>query len=93
MSTELEDLVAQRLEDLRIAQEQLDPNISIHVIEIHKSLKEHPEIVSILSDEQIRTYITARRKMANITLSPVKASAAKKTAAKKAATLDLDDIG
>ena len=92
MSKEAEDKIFQRLHDLQIAQETLDPNISLHLREIHGMLKENPEVVSLLSDEQISTYLTARRKLSNITVMPAAKTAAKKTAAAKAARVSVDDI-
>jgi DNA uptake protein ComE-like DNA-binding protein len=92
MSKESEDKIFQRLHDLRLAQETLDPNISIHLREIHGMLKENPEVVSLLSDQQVATYLDARRKLSNITVMPAAKSAAKKTAAAKAAKVSVDDI-
>lgn len=92
MSKEAEDKIFQRLHDLQLAQDTLDPNLAIHLREIHGMLKENPEVVSLLSDEQISSYLSARRKLSNITVMPAAKTAAKKTAASKAAKITLDDI-
>lgn len=84
-----EGQIAQRLADLKLAQDTLDPNLPGHVREIHLMLKENPEIVSILSDDQIAVYLSARRGMAAVTIAPAK----KATASKRAAKVSMDDIG
>jgi len=92
MTATFEDTVHQRLHELKLAQEALDPNISIHLREIHNALKEHPEVVSLLSDEEIRTWITVRRQLSNIAVMPTLKTTAKKAAASKAAKVSVDDI-
>jgi hypothetical protein len=92
MSKEAEDKIFQRLHDLQIAQQTLDPNIAIHLREIHGMLKENPEVVSLLSDEQISTYLGARQKLSNITVLPAAKAGAKKVASAKAAKVSVDDI-
>ena len=92
MTTEVEDRIHQRLYDLQVAQQTLDPGISNHLREIHNMLKENPEITSLLSDEEISTYIAARRGMVGEMMAPVAKAAAKKSVASKAAKLNVDDI-
>lgn len=89
-NTELE--VANRLEELRIKLIENDPNIHGHLKEIHNSLKEHPELVHLLSDSQIQTWFNARKSLAGVAIQAVASKTAKAKASTRVAKLGVNDF-
>lgn len=62
----------------RVAAEDEAPDIKSHMARISTNLRKFPDLVHLLSDEQIEPYYKAALKMADVILAPAKKKAAKK---------------
>lgn len=55
-----------------------NPEIELYMVKINQNLRQFPELIHLLTDEQIAPYYKAVLKQANIKLAPKKAAAKKK---------------
>lgn len=82
----------QRLSDLETALLARDPMMKMHLLEIHKSLHQYEEIVSLLTVEEIAKIMSAQQAHVAVVLRAEVVKSSKTAAAKKTAQLGLNDI-
>lgn len=90
-----QEILQTKLQELEAALTENDPKMRVHLSEIHKHLIAFPDLVHLLSDDEIKTIIQSQAKLANAVLSTVAESSAKSAARKESARLkklDLSDL-
>lgn len=76
------DEIHQRIQELRTLLDESSPGIATHLLKIHGDLGKSPELLHILSEEEIATISQGLQVQANVQIITAKPKAAKKESLK-----------
>lgn len=89
---ELIDQVREKCFQLEKAVEQNAPNYKVLLKEIHEKIRETPELVYALKDEEIAIVVSGLSKWTGVEIETAKKADAKKISKKQASLLSEDDV-
>jgi hypothetical protein len=85
----IEEIVKGRIFELQEALEKATPNYTNILREIHNTLKNDPDVVTLLTEDEIGTITAALKQHKNVVIT---SEAVKKVSKKKLSSIDEDDI-